>query len=76
MKAKIIECGNGLADRGDYASGTDGMLYRVVSVSTTIHTGPPGSGNYVYGDVELADWDDVTDEEADDITCVARVDDE
>jgi hypothetical protein len=61
-KATIQERGNGLPDVGDYVSGDDGNLYRVTSLGGTIHTGRPGQGNYVYGEVELADWSDVDDD--------------
>jgi hypothetical protein len=62
MHAKISERGNGLPDVGDYVAGDDGEVYEVVALETLIHTGGPGAGNYVYGDVELADWADVTDD--------------
>lgn len=61
-QAKIIERGNGLVDVGDYVAGDDGEVYTVVSITGPIHTGGPGSGNYVYAEVELADWSDVDDD--------------
>jgi hypothetical protein len=69
MTATIHERGNGLADVGDYVSSSDGNLYRVTAIQGPIHTGGPGAGNYVNAKVELADWDDITDDEADDIVC-------
>ena len=64
MKATIQERGNGFPDVGDYVSGDDGQLYEIVSLDTRIFTGNPGSGapNYMYGEVELADWSDVDDD--------------
>lgn len=56
--AKISERGNGLPGVGDYVPGNDGELYIVESIDSPIHTGGPGSGNYVYATVSLADWSD------------------
>lgn len=64
FRATIHERGNGLADVGDFVAGDDGEVYRVVSLTGPIHTGPSGVANYMYATVELADWDDVTDDEA------------
>lgn len=61
-QAKIIERGNGLAGAGDYVAGDDGEVYTVTKVVGPIHTGAPGEGNYVYAEVELADWSDVDDD--------------
>lgn len=63
IAATIHERGNGLPDVGDHVPGDDGSLYRVVSFVGPIHTGGPGAGNYVHATVELADWDDVSEEE-------------
>ena len=67
----IFERGNGLADPGDYVSGDDDNLYRVVRLVGVIHTGRAGVGNHVHAELELADWSDITDQEADDIVCTA-----
>lgn len=74
MNATIYERGNGFADVGDYVSG-DGNLYRVTATSGNIQTGNPGSGapNYMAAEVEEADWDDLTDEQADAIICTCTV---
>jgi len=60
MKATIEERGNGLPDQGSYVAGDDGELYLIVEISTTIHTG--NNGNWVHARVELADWDDVSED--------------
>ena len=69
--ATIIEQGNGLPDAGEYCSG-GGSLYRVIRTSR-IHTGDrPGAGNYVYAEVELADYADCSEE--DEHTALVRLD--
>jgi hypothetical protein len=62
LAATIEERGNGFADVGDYVTGDDGQLYRVVALEGPIHTGSSGGSNYIHGRLEPADWDDVTDE--------------
>jgi hypothetical protein len=69
MKAKIVERGNGLPDVGDYVSADDGEVYSVLAFEGPIHTGSPGEGNYIYAQVELADWSDVTDDSEPTCTC-------
>lgn len=60
--SRVIEQGNGLPDVGDYCSGA-GSLWRIVSMSR-IHTGnSPGAGNYVYAEVEPADYEDCAEED-------------
>lgn len=64
MNATITERGNGLPDAGAYVPGTDGELYRVVRITSRIHTGrSPGAGNYVHAVVAAADWDDCSEDE-------------
>jgi hypothetical protein len=63
VECTIIENGNGLPDVGDYVPGTDGELYQVAAMSGTIHTGPPGHGNYVHATVAHACWDEVDEDE-------------
>lgn len=72
MNAIIEERGNGFAEVGDYVSG-GGCLYRVAAMDPSIHTTPTGP-NYACGEVEEADWSDITDE--DDIRCTVRFEDE
>lgn len=74
MTAIIREQGNGLPDVGDYVAGNDGEVYRVLSIHGPIQTGrSPGAGDWVRAAVELADWDDVTDDT--EPTCTAVLDD-
>lgn len=77
IRATIHERGNGFPDVGDYvAGGADGQVYRIVAQpNTRIHTGAQGSGasDYMYAEVELADWDDISEAEYDDMTCLARL---
>jgi hypothetical protein len=76
MSAKIIERGNGLPNVGDYVTGSaDDEIYEVVSMSGIIHTGSPGEGNYVWGKVILADWDDVDLDHEPTCTAIILVDD-
>lgn len=56
MEAIILEQGNGFPAAGRYVSSGD-QLYRVVELSGPIHTDGT-RGNYVYAEVEEADWDD------------------
>jgi len=74
IAATIHEHGNGLVDVGDHVAGNDGELYEVVETGG-IHCSPSGSGggNYMHGRVRLADWDDLTEEEAEYVTCSAEV---
>lgn len=73
MKATIQEWGNGFPRVGDYVVGYDGELYRVTSMDTRIFTGnSPGEPNYLYAEVELADWSDIEDDK-EPITCTAVV---
>lgn len=60
-QARIVERGNGLCDVGQYVA-AGGSVYRVISMDGRIHCGPAGAGNYVYGVVEDADWDDLDDD--------------
>jgi hypothetical protein len=63
IEAIVSERGNGFPDVGAYVPGDDGGLYRVLSFSGPIHTGPSGASNYIHATVELADWDDCEDGE-------------
>lgn len=75
VAATIHEHGNGLADVGDFVAGDDGEVYRVVELTGPIHTGGrPGASNYMHATVELADWDEVSDDE--EPTCSAVISDE
>lgn len=76
IRATIHERGNGFPDVGDHVAGDDGEVYRIVAQpNTRIHTGQQGSGasNYMYAEVELSDWDQVSEAEYDDMTCQARL---
>ena len=66
--ATIHERGNGHASIGDYVSG-DGCLYRIVEITGHICTGDAGCSNYQHGRVVPVDWDDITDDQAEDILC-------
>lgn len=55
--AKIEERGNGFPSVGDYVSGEDGTLYRVLSAGSTIHT-TGGRSNWITAQVEECDWSD------------------
>lgn len=74
IRAIITEAGNGFPEAGDYVSGDDGNLYRVITHDSRIQTGQsPGAGNWIRAIVELADWDDV--ESDDDVfPASARID--
>lgn len=61
MKATIQERGNGFPSVGDYAPGDDGNLYRIVALSGRIQTAQ--SSNYIYAEVESADWLDCPEED-------------
>ncbi len=65
----IHEEGNGLAGVGDYVSCADGNVYRVTRLlhGGRISTNGPGAGNSVDAELELADWDDIS--EDDEPTC-------
>jgi hypothetical protein len=63
MKATINERGNGLPDVGDYVPGTDGELYRVVSVGSIQVGRSPGCGDWLTAEIDLADWDDCSEED-------------
>ena len=52
---------NGFPDVGAYVV-SDGEIYRVVTIGTTIHTGD-ARGNYVHATVEAASWGDCADGE-------------
>jgi hypothetical protein len=66
--ATIQERGNGFCAVGDYVS--DGVdVYRVLAFVGPIHTDAPGAPNYIHAVIEPADWDDLSDAEADDIIC-------
>ena len=77
-KATIQERGNGFCDVGDYVSGNDGELYRVVRFVGRIQTGQSGSGapNYIHAEVEPADWSKLSDTEAGDIICTCSIEEE
>lgn len=62
MDAAIYERGNGLPDVGDFVAGDDGEVYTVTRFRGPIHTSGAGGGNYIYGEIELADWSDVDDD--------------
>lgn len=64
IRATIEERGNGFAGLGEYVAGDDGEVYRVVTLLRHGHieTHGPGAPNTIEAEVELADWDDVTDE--------------
>lgn len=60
--AKIREHGNGFPGAGAYVIGHDAnYLYRIVSVGDVIHTDRPDRDNYVWAEVEHADWSDCAD---------------
>lgn len=62
--AEIVERGNGLPQTGAYVGGDDGELYHIVSIENNINTGRrPGAGNWCRAEVELADWNDVEEDE-------------
>ena len=65
MTAIISEHGNGFPDVDDVVPSSDGELYKIVATNGRIHTADPGSGapNYIYAEVELADWDDYEESE-------------
>lgn len=60
MIATICEDGNGRYPvAGDYLTGDDGELYRVVDMGPRIVIGQPGTPNHIPGcAVELVDWSD------------------
>lgn len=64
IRAEIREEGNGLAVAGDYvACARDGQVYRVVRLIGRPQTGRrPGMGMWILADIELADWDDISDD--------------
>lgn len=62
IKATITELGNGLPDPGNLVPGDDGNLYHVISTGH-ICTGSCGSGDYIHAEVELADWDNLDEDE-------------
>ena len=71
--ATVYEKGNGMPDVGDYVSGNDGEVYRVVEFTGPIQTGRSrGAGDWVRATVELADWSDVTDDTEPRWTCVVQ----
>jgi len=73
----IEERGSGFAAVGDYVTAwPSGDVYEVTAIVGQIHTGPPGTPNYVHAEFAPADWDDLTDEEADAIVCTASMDDD
>lgn len=57
--ATINERGNGFPGVGEYVA-CGGEVYRVAATNGRIHTGEP---NYIYAEIELADWSDVGDDE-------------
>lgn len=61
--ATVHERGNGLPEVGDYVPGSGGNLCRIEAFVGPIHTGRPGSGNYIHALVTEADWDDIADGE-------------
>lgn len=67
----IFERGNGLAVAGDYVSG-NGELYEVIRTLGPIRAGDDGSGNSIRALLRLADWDDLTDAEAEDVVCAVH----
>lgn len=59
IQAMIFERGNGFPKEGDYCVHlASGELYRIVGGLGRLHT-DCGSGNYAWGSVEKADWDDL-----------------
>lgn len=75
MEAKISARGNGLPDVGDYVAGNDGEVYVVVSFRGPVRASQSGSGagDYIYGDVELADWSDVDEDNEPTCSCTLEV---
>lgn len=63
-KATIHERGNGFPDEGAYVPG-EGLLWRVVRIEGRICTGnsSKGGSNYVYAEVEEAEWEDCPEED-------------
>ena len=57
----LEERGNGLPDVGDYVIDGDD-LYRITRLGSYVHTGGPGRGNTIFGQVNPADWDECEDE--------------
>jgi hypothetical protein len=70
--ATITERGNGLPDVGDYVPGTDGELYRIVSMESAIHTDGAGGGMWVRAQVDLADWADCAEEDEHTASCAVE----
>jgi hypothetical protein len=72
LKARIEERGNGFPRVGDFVAGNDGQVYRVVSISDRVQVpARRDMSNYLYGEVEAAEWVDVTD--ATDPVCSCRI---
>lgn len=70
-KCTIEERGNGFPVVGDYVPGDDGELYRVVELDHSIQTGNgSGSANWVRAEVELADYDDVDEDDIEDCSAI------
>ena len=57
ITAKLIEQGNGFPEEGSYVADHDGDLYKVTKVDSSIHVDTP-RGNYIWGELERANWDD------------------
>lgn len=58
IQAMVSERGNGFPKEGEYCvHPASGELYRIVGGLGCIHTGL--AGNYAWGSVEKADWDDL-----------------
>lgn len=74
MNATIHERGNGFCAVNDHVAGCDGELYFITELYGPIHTGAAGSSNYIHAKVELADWQEVSENWVSQCVCV--VDDE
>jgi len=59
IQATIQELGNGFPDPNDYAQGDDGNLYLVINTGRICTSSSPGEGDFMYADVEPADWDEL-----------------
>jgi hypothetical protein len=55
--ATVYEMGNGFPGVDDYVPGDDGELYRITATDGRIST--TGMANNITAELELADWDDV-----------------
>lgn len=76
FNGRVFERGNGMPSVGDYVSGVDGDLYRVAAIGRYETGRSPGMGMWALARLEWADWSDLTDEEAEDVVCTAKLDTE